>query len=307
VLVATFAVAGLGPSIGPASTVGPTAALGSAPSRSSATPATGPAALPRLGVDDAVAIRDGGVDDREIRVAGFFAGIPTMFCPFQALPLNPTLINCAPATITVNRVSLPVAGSTAAVPGATFRASFALVGVPGRDVPTLPPSDVSTPTPSDAVMLVTLVGHFDDRRAALCPPESQARCGDPFIVDRVDAVDGALTGPTTFDGTAKDRGIPPPRLTAAEVDGKIATIDPSLTVLSRRIQTEAMLASIEPAWPAPVSPFGSAQSGAEARVLWLVTTVTPPDAGGRASARTFVIDDQTNQVREITKAAITTL
>ena len=112
VAVSVFGVTTLAPSIRPAAS--PSASIGTASPPIAAVPSgsipalgLGVAALPLVDVAGAVAIRDGGIDDREIRVQGFFAGIPVIYCALMLGPLNPTRIDCAPATITQNRVPLP--------------------------------------------------------------------------------------------------------------------------------------------------------------------------------------------------------
>jgi hypothetical protein len=41
---------------------------------------------------------------------------------------------------------------------------------------------------------LVVIGHFDDRRATLCPQEVAAKCRDRFVVDRVESIDGVKQG-----------------------------------------------------------------------------------------------------------------
>jgi len=316
VAVLVFGVSTLGPSIGPAGS--PSASIGMAsqptgpgPSGSAPAPGLGVAALPLLDVAGAVAVRDGGIDGREIRVQGFFAGIPVIYCALMLGPLNPTRIDCAPATITQNRVPLPISGSTARDPGATFRASFASVGVPGITAPSIPPATIPPATIppgrlADTVVMLTLVGHFDDRRADLCPAQQVARCRDTFMVDRIDAVGPTALGTQTYDASRNVSGGTTnlrPRLTPEAVDALLRPINPVFTILSRRLQTANLLTAIEPAWPTEAPPWAN-NVPADQRIAWLVTAMSGPDASGPATIRTFVIDDGTSTILEIDRTGI---
>jgi hypothetical protein len=312
VAVSAFGVATLGPSIGPAAS--PRASVGTAslpiasvPSGSTPAPGLGVAALPLVDVAGAVAIRDGGIDDREIRVQGFFAGIPVIYCALMLGPLNPTRIDCAPATITQNRVPLPKAGSITQDPGATFHASFAIVGVPGIISPAIPPTTNGSPRPATGgVTMLTLVGHFDDRRADLCPAQQVARCRDTFMVDRIDAVGPASLETQTYDASRDSSGGRSdlhPRLIPDAVDGLLRPIDPAFTVLSRRLQTANLLPAIEPAWPTEAPPWADNVPG-DQLITWLVTAMAGPDANGSATVRTFVIDDRSGTIDEIDRDGI---
>ena len=311
VAVLVFGVSTLGPSIGPAGS--PSASIGMAsqptgpgPSGSAPAPGLGVAALPLLDVAGAVAVRDGGIDGREIRVQGFFAGIPVIYCALMLGPLNPTRIDCAPATITQNRVPLPISGSTARDPGATFRASFASVGVPGITAPSIPPATIPPGRLADTVVMLTLVGHFDDRRADLCPAQQVARCRDTFMVDRIDAVGPTALGTQTYDASRNVSGGTTnlrPRLTPEAVDALLRPINPVFTILSRRLQTANLLTAIEPAWPTEAPPWAN-NVPADQRITWLVTAMSGPDASGPATIRTFVIDDGTSTILEIDRTGI---
>ncbi|HEY8987720.1 MAG TPA: hypothetical protein VIM39_01790, partial [Candidatus Limnocylindrales bacterium] len=303
VAVAAFGVATLGPSIRPAASSSPSATA-SVLVRSAPAPGLGVAALPLLDVVEAVAIRDAGVDDREIRVQGFFPGIPTMFCPVGREPLaNPTRIDCDPTRITQNRVPLSMAGSVTQDPGATLVASFAIVGWPAVAI-TSPPIVVGTSPapPADPILLMTLVGHFDDRRADLCGAEEVARCRDTFMVDRIDAEDGQSVATATFYAIQGDtNGIsvaPKLELNADIVDRLVLAVDPSLTILSRQVQAANLLQLVEPPTSRSAVPPPSAQP------VWSVTAMTAIDSDGRASTRTFHVDDRSRAMSEITRLGV---
>jgi hypothetical protein len=312
VAVLVFGVSTLGPSIGPggspsASIGTPSQPIASVPSGSARAPGLGVAALPLLDVAGAVAIRDGGFDDREIRVQGFFAGIPVIYCALMLGPVNPTRTDCAPATITQNRVPLSKAGSTAEDPGATFLASFAVVGVPDASAPTLPPTTNGSPrSAADGVTMLTLVGHFDDRRADLCPAQQVPRCRDTFMVDRIDAVGPTALETRTYDASRDVSGGTTnlhPRRTPDAVEALLRPIDPAFTILSRRLQTANLLTAIEPAWPTE-APAWADNIPTDQRITWLVTAMSGPDSTGPATVRTFVIDDRTGTILEIDRTGI---
>jgi hypothetical protein len=238
--------------------------------------------LPVLSVDDAVAIRDSGVDDREIAIHGFLSGRVTMSCPFIPHPPNPTELRCAgaftwlmsaPESIVFrNGDSVTVHGPT----GPALNPGLALVDTTG----VMSDSDVATP--------VAFIGHFDDRRADLCAVDIRPTCADTFIVDRIDR--GTMQTVTFNDQAAAGQ-------TDSEIDALINRVDSNLRIISRRVVAIENLGLTEPVYQATPSGTPSYVSSA----AWVVTALPPVDAGDRAIARTFVIFDGTDIISEISR------
>jgi hypothetical protein len=241
--------------------------------------------LPLLSVDDAVAIRDSGVDDREIAVHGFLGGLAQVSCPYTPEPSNPTELRCpelniwlmsAPESlVTHNGNSMTMHGPT----GPALNPGLALVDRTGL----FPETEVAIP--------VAFIGHFDDRRADFCPVDIRHTCADTFIVDRIDR--GTVQTVTFRDLDRADQAVQ----TDSEIDSLITRVDPTLRILSRRVVAIERLPSTEPVYQA--SPSGTPSYVSSA--AWVVTALPPVDADGRAVARTFVIFDGTDSISEMTR------
>jgi hypothetical protein len=244
--------------------------------------------LPVLSVAEANAIRDGGVDEREIAVHGFLATFGPMPCPppttdFTTLN-NPTRLWCESAQtwvmeqpeVLVSRTSTSVSARPPS--GPAFKPGLALVDTTGLGL--LGESDVPVE--------VVFIGHFDDRRADLCPTDVRVACRDTFIVDRIDR--GTIQTVTLNDQAA-------PGQTDSEIDALISRVDSSLRIISRRVVAIENLGLTEPVYQATPSGTPSYVSSA----AWIVTALPPVDAGGRVIARTFVIFDGTDIISEITR------
>jgi len=212
VVIATVTISGVGPKVPPGS--------------SASTPATAPPTTPPLvgtvdppfpssirssrleatyavlSVVDAVAIRDRGVDDREIAVAGWYQPLQPIPCPLAPAAFQP-LEDCALDTSWL--VLQPNALDAVAVFG--IPSGPAIHPVTNWAVP----SGASTPTE------VVFVGHFDDARAVSClAGERRQQCRDRFVVDTVAWDDGAaLAGFPTNAG-----GLPVLSVSQAIIDRK---------------------------------------------------------------------------------------
>jgi len=141
-----------------------------------------------ISVADAAAIRDGGVDDREIAVAGWYQPLRPIPCPLAPASFQP-LEDCALDTSWL--VLLPNSLDAIDVFGKPSGPAIHPV------TEWAPPSGARTP------MAVVFVGHFDDARAARCiEGERRQRCEDRFVVDTVAWDEGAsLAGfPTNAGG-----------------------------------------------------------------------------------------------------------
>jgi hypothetical protein len=254
------------------------AVLGPRPTTEPGDPLTATFGLEPITVSQAIAIRDAGVDDSELAVSGFLATGVVMFCAAPRESPNPTRVDCAslwlmeqPEVLTRTTRTEPVA-ITRQPTGPAFLPSFSLVDV---TLPSGPRDAASRPVP------VTLLGHFDDRRAAFCTADERISCADTFVVDRIAAIDGADVGTTTL----LDPETTPLR-TDAETDARLHATDPGLRVLSRRVTAIERLSASEPSFNGRRGPASYLRS-----VVWLVTALPPVDAAGRAVARTFVIPD----------------
>ena len=265
-------------------------------------------AQPALGepisIVQAAAIRDAGVDDREIVVTGFLGGAGLRLpCPMVLLPRNPTRLDCPysfawlmqdPESLTT---SFPDgSGSDHPPVGPAIHPSFALV-----DQPAGPNVTDGDPPPT----LMTVVGHFDDRRAALCPAADQAACRDTFVVDQVLAVDGNPRGVVTelrnqrFDDATQKEVTEQPTDLQEDVDRMALAAVPGGAILSRLLVTIDQVIGIEPVLANDgFVPY----VGNPATLMWIVTVVAPSD--GIAKTRTFVLMDGSNWFGEVTSSGM---
>ncbi len=279
-----------GPGPGPVTSFGPPSPPSDSnqptPNVPSAPATVGPAGLPLVSVAEAVEIRDRGVDRREIQVAGFLSRPPVLACPFIPADLNPSRLDC-PATfqwLMANPESLEhqtADGSSLSPPtGPAIQPSFALVDPPMPAEWQVPVDGPAKPAP------VELIGHFDDRRAALCKVELNPdfRCEDTFVIDEVISVDGhPLASHTSEDLTAGNGNRIQPTSTKAGVEVLIATADPAFVVLSARVVATTRLAAIEPG--VPLGAFS-------APVIWSVVGIHPsPDPAAMEVASTVLVED----------------
>ena len=152
-------------------------------------PAVDAFGLPIISVDEAIAIRDGGIDDRELAVRGWFGPIPPISCPAPATwPVTPVEPNCPDQFVVSMRDPQPlVTVSSASMIARAPTGPSIQVDLDDLDQawqPSLP-----TVGPSQPIEIV-VVGHFDDRRSFACPAAVEQACRDRFVVDRVDLVGG---------------------------------------------------------------------------------------------------------------------
>jgi hypothetical protein len=246
-------------------------------------PATGPGetngatfGLEPITVSEAIAIRDGGVDDRELAVAGWFANVGLPRCgPHADGPapyVNPARSDC-PLTWLMEQPEQLVT-ATATVATGQFPRGPALN--PGLTLV----QTVDLPNDPSIVVQVTFIGHFDDRRAEFCPDDERSSCVDTFVVDRVAIIDGRILETSTVRDLETM-----PASTEASIDARVRGIDPTLRVLSRRVTTTDRIGTTEPVFQSR-GPIERARDPA-----WLAVALPPIDAGGRSVARTFLIPD----------------
>jgi hypothetical protein len=250
------------------------------------TPALG---LPLLRVTDAMSIRDAGVDDRELAVAGFLSGSAPMMCPFDPSPPNPTYLRCSPSwlmempesLITVNEGVVSGRGPT----GPALHPSFAEVGQP----PARPFSRQGKSTPT----AVVLIGHFDDRRSVLCPARPIPACADTFVVDRVASVEGSPMAPHVRLDLEPIAPEPrhEPTWTPDDVERLLMTAVPNLEILSRVALPGHRIGELEPS-------LGTGILGIIHRPIAWVVTGLDRTADGPPMRRTFLLVDGSDEAYE---------
>jgi hypothetical protein len=273
----------------------PTVGLTSQPSTARATPASTPSSVPTAGpetalglpiitVADAIAVRDAGVDDRELAVRAWFMPVTIrMFCPFMQHQVRPVQLGCGDGfnwlTQEKESVLRTVGGTTEYVQpkSPAIHPSFDLLGGtwPTYALRLCAPNCQPGPTS------IVAIGHFDDRHASGCKASERTQCEDRFVVDRVDSMEGHVLDLSVEDTRGRDRiwtmedidrldplGPNDSRLSVQVVNGR----DKSLSI-------EPTLAS-DPAW-------------SKQPAVWLVRDLI----GDRAVTR--VIADGAHRVHEI--------
>lgn len=265
--------------------VGPTASVGAS-------------LVEPISVAAAITVRDGGRDTgRELVVDGYLSPAPTLACPFIPADQNPTRIVCPQSfqwLMDEPEILMAVGpNETLGGPpkGAAIHPSFALVEPP--TVP-IPATGAVEPLP------VVLIGHFHDRRAALCEPADLAACGDAFIVDRVAAVNGEPRGVLTrlrnerFDDATQRQVTEQPIDLQEDVDRLVLADVRGGSILSRQLVTIDQVIGIEPVLKDDgVVPH----IGNPATLMWIVTVLAPGDV---PRARTFALMDGSNWFGEVT-------
>jgi hypothetical protein len=242
-----------------------------------------------VGVRAALAVRDEGVDDRELAVAGWFAPAPSTSCgpAPKEWAVSPVQLRCPDqlmwlmeepeslVTVNGNQTSGSAPGGPALNPD--------LDDLDRSWEP--PPWEVgmaSVPAPARVVLL----GHFDDRRSLLCPSAELTACRDRFVVDRVAWVDGSEPPPSTVDlldgATA--------RSSLAEIRSIVGAEAPDSPVLSIVTVDGALgLRKVEPA-------LGTGRRGLiDQPFLWVVRVLESE----RIS--TYVVVDGTDAIFEMTE------
>ena len=268
VVVVGVGVVGRG-GLGPSESAGPTAGFVGPTASAAPTSVFG---LPVGTVSDALAVRDGGVDGRELAVAGWFTPAPPLGCPAPPTPrVSPLQLWCPDEAIRL--VEQP-----------SGRELNPELDDLDRSWEPIPPmlGNSGESTPAHVVML----GHFDDRRSILCPTAEVDSCRNRFVVDRVHWVDGTFL-PTSqqneLDGTV-------PRSSPAEIEAIVRGEAPDSPLLSMAIVDGATgLARIEPA-------LGTGRRGLiDHAALWVARVLESE----RIS--TYVVVDGTNAIYELTE------
>jgi hypothetical protein len=217
---------------------GQTQVAGSVESPTSVVWAKNGQVLPVLTVPNGLVVRDRGVDATEIAVGGWFVRfiVPcpmplTSGGPLDRCDINVTWLMAAPEQLSVTDSTgagtiRPPVGPAFNVVADSYRRSD------------------EQPQP------VVFIGHFDDARAAGCPPADHQKCADRFVVDQVALTASQRTG----DFPAKVANLP------------VETVDDAILVREAGAMTELAIAGWFQ-WPLSPSfcPFVAAN-----RVPWLV-------------------------------------
>jgi hypothetical protein len=251
-----------------------------------------------ISVSTAIAVRDGGgTNDRELAVAGYLSPMRQLFCAFEPAAMNPTQLRCPQSfqwLMERPEILMTVGSDLSAVRspnGPALHPSFALVDPP--DVP-IPPTGAVEP------LSVVLIGHFHDRRAALCEPADVASCGATFLVDRVSAVNGQPRGVLTrlrserFDDATQRQVTETPIDLEEDVDRLVYAVAPEAQIQSRLLVTIDQVLGIEPI----LKNDDVVPNFTQTALMWIVTAVDLRD--GVPVARTFALIDGTNWIAEVT-------
>ena len=247
-----------------------------------------------VSVTDAVAIRDGGADAREIAVRGWYSPVPPVVAFSCAIILElvaPVQFGCGDTTLAITQDPQQRAradGSGVSPPvGPAISPSFAQVDL----APLIGASasrrmcgrGTDCPRGSGSAAIVA-IGHFDDRRAQLCKAAVRAQCQDRFVVDRLHSVDEQLVPTSVFDQVDGNHFWRADDVEALE--GR----DPSERVLSMSVVsgTQNRSLSIEPS-------LMTRSSWISAEAVWIVRRLVHGDVVTHAivdgTDRVFAIQD----------------
>jgi hypothetical protein len=245
--------------------------------------------LPVISVSDALAIRDAGIDDREIAVHGWFPPIPMVRCPPQDRAKSPIQGMCEDAFtwLTEDRETLTTSNAAGMSTSGPVGPAINL-DLDDLDSAWMPARPRVGPWFG---VEIAVVGHFDDRRSTFCPAEEQDACRDRFVVDRVDWVNGE-TQPTSFVGyTVIGR-------TFQEAEAVIGVVRPGVTILSVvHVDGDVELPRIEPTFadrPSVEPTFADRPSDTVKEVgLWTLWIVRVLDDG---ALETYLFVDSTGDL-----------
>ncbi len=163
--------------------------MGQSPSE----PPTDVLGLPVISVEEAMAVRDAGRDDREIAVRGWVPPLRSMRCRELDPPLSFFLeLDCQSALAVMTGTRQVIVSSPP--DGAFISVAFdEIAWQPGR-------ADGLGPIRATEAVLI---GHFDDRRSGWCHATRIEACRDRFVVDGVAWEDGETqaTSVVTRSGT----------------------------------------------------------------------------------------------------------
>jgi hypothetical protein len=233
-------------------------------------------------VEDAIVIRDAGVDDRELAIKGWFSPVPPISCPAPATwPVTPVEPNCPDQwVVLMARPEVITTVEANGFVGGLPKGPSIQIDLDDLDMtwqPRLP--DLGPAHPVEVVV----IGHFDDRRAFACPAAVAAACRDRFVVDRVDRV-GGIEQPTS-----EVVEVAAPRSRQADIESIVNAESPDGRVLSIVVvDGETGIGRIEPA-------LGSGAGGfIDAAATWTIRVLE----GDRAV--TYLVVDGSDAIFEMT-------
>jgi hypothetical protein len=226
------------------------------------------------------------VDDRELAVKGWFTPAPLISCgpAPTAAPLSPLQRQCPDRSQWLDQDAeslIHVQGDTltnSAPRGPALNPD--LEGLDTSWAPALPVTGTDADsTPTDVVF----IGHFDDRRAALCPAGEQAACRDRFVVDSVAFAKGQPVPRSLVRLTET-----PASSSVADIEAIIANEAPQSPVLSMAVVDGPVgLAAMEPS-------LANGQAGLIQRPVLVVVRVLESE---RLS--TYIVIDGTDAIYEM--------
>jgi hypothetical protein len=242
--------------------------------------------LPVIQVTDAIAVRDAGVDDRELAVMGWFTPPRLVSCgpAPTADPVSPLESVCPDELtwLTENWESLVhVRGNRTDGSGPQGPAlNPDLDELDSSWWPDLPIAGVDG---DSAPIDVVFVGHFDDRRAELCPEAEVEACRDRFVVDAVATVAGMPQSRSVVRQTGMVAGS-----TESDIEAIVANEAPQSPILSMVVTDGAEgLVRIEPS-------LAYGQQGLTGRpVVWVVRVLESE------RVVTYIVVDGTDAIYEL--------
>lgn len=238
-------------------------------------PPTQVAGLSVISVGDAIDVRDGGQDGREIAVHGWFAWA-ALACPAPIGQETPLQLSCEDSYKWLTEDQQPPSTSDPSVPFIRPLMDLEAIG-----------ASLSAD--------VVVVGHFDDRRSALCEASERQACADRFVVDRICWVNGTelpISDLNLLDG---------PRASSPDdIERVIEAAAPGWPVLSSMTVPGGRLSAIEPTL-ATHDEFGLTQEQA----VWVVRVVVNGEPAtylvvdGTLEAYMIAADGRAQQARKL--------
>jgi hypothetical protein len=248
--------------------------------------------LPIIEVTDAIAVRDAGVDDRELAVLGWFTPAPLISCGVNAAKVfvSPLQLHC-PSDELIWLTERPESLIHLSGPSLVTAPSGPAINpfLDGLDRAwQRPPPQIGDAIADSTPVGVVFLGHFDDRRADLCPEAEQAGCRDRFVVDAVAMVEG-VPQPRSVVREVRQAGMVQGS-SEADIAAIVANEAPQSPILSMVVTDGAEgLVRTEPS-------LADGQQGLASRpIVWVVR--------GLESERvvTYIVVDGTDAIYEMTR------